>query len=90
MSQLHTTINICDLCRHVWLSKITPKHCANRKCASREWNGVKRSPKPSEVLDNMLRSLSQPHNGLVSSAEAKLPQFPAHGPSCQHMFQEKA
>lgn len=43
----------CDLCRADWISisQRVPACCPNRKCRSREWNGVKqRKPQPARAV----------------------------------------
>jgi hypothetical protein len=39
----------CDLCKHIFVSIAArlPAACPNRKCRSREWNGVKKKRKPA-------------------------------------------
>ena len=39
----------CDLCLRDWYSIASrlPDACPNRKCRSREWNGVKKKRKPA-------------------------------------------
>lgn len=43
---------VCDLCSWDWISiaKKKPDACPNRKCRSREWNGVKARPDRPQAI----------------------------------------